>query len=137
MANAKFSLFTPGVFVLRVCLLGLAGGLVLSYIAYAAGHPYLGKGLLLGSFLSPLQLLTLQSLTNKVIKAGPAKGLGVFRLYNLFRWAYFVLVCWLLVRISVSCLLGGLLSYIWFLLALGWVGFRTALPKKKSPGPGN
>jgi len=109
----------------------LAGGLALSAIAYATGHPHLGKGLLLGSFLSPLQLLTLQSLTNKVVKAGPAKGLGVFRFYNLFRWAYFVLVCWILLQVSVSCLLGGLLSYTWFLLVLGWVGFRTALPKKK------
>jgi hypothetical protein len=126
----------PDPLLLKACLGGLAGGVILAGSAYGSHQPQLSLGLFLGSILSVLQLLSLRSMTHRVLRAGMGQGPGLFRLYHLIRWVLFALVCWVLLQVSVSCLLGGLAAHLWSLLVLGWVGFRTAMPEKNIAGRG-
>jgi hypothetical protein len=120
-------------FLLRVCLGSLAGGLLFAAAAYAEGYNDFSKGLFLGSLLSPLHLLGLQSMTNRILNAGQVRGPGLFRIYHVLRWLLFAFVVWALLTISVFCLLGALVSYTWFLLILAWAGIKGAMPENKTP----
>lgn len=126
----------PDPLLLKACLGGLVGGMLFAGAAYRLGHPHFSLGLFLGSILSALQFLTLRSMTDKVLRAGTTKGPGLFRIYHLIRWVVFALVCLVLVKVSVYCLLGALAAHAWSLLLLGWVGFRTSMPEKKTARPG-
>lgn len=120
-------------FLLRVCLGSLGGGLLFAAAAYAGGYNDFSKGLFLGSLLSPLHLLGLRSMTNRILNAGQARGPGLFRIYHILRWLLFALVGWVLLTISVFCLLGALVSYTWLLLVLAWAGIKGATPENKTP----
>ncbi len=124
---------SAGILLLKACLIGLAGAAALAVAAIYKGYPEVAKGLFLGGLLSPLHLLGLRAVTTRVLNAGEAKGLGLFRVYYLLRWGSFLLIMGILLTISVECLLGALASYTWFLLALGWTGLRAAVPEKRTP----
>ncbi|HXL72740.1 MAG TPA: hypothetical protein VN963_03860 [bacterium] len=132
--DPKFNSGGPsGAFLLRVCLGSLVGGFLFAAGAYGAGFPEFSKGLFLGSLLSPLHLLGLQSMTSRILNAGQARGPGLFRIYHLLRWLLFAFVIWALLTISVYCLLGALVSYTWFLLVLAWAGIKGSIPENKAP----
>ncbi|HTA75579.1 MAG TPA: hypothetical protein VK791_00310 [bacterium] len=126
MARKPKSSGPSGAFLLRVCLGSLLGSLLLAAIAYGTGYLYFAKGLFLGALLSPLHLLGLKSMVNRVLAAGQAQGPGLFRIYHLIRWVLFAFIIWALLTVSVFCLLGALVSYTWFLLMLVWAGLKTA-----------
>lgn len=121
-----------GSLLLRVCLLTLLGGLFFAGTAYCAGQSLLALGFLLGALLSPLNLLSLNSLVSKVLRAGEAKGRNLFWVLQAFRWISFAVIIGVLIQISFLCLLGALASYTWFLGVLAWIGARSALPKKNN-----
>ena len=126
MARKLKSQSPSGAFLLRVCLGSLVGSLVLAAMAYGTGYLDFSKGLFLGALLSPLHLLGLKSMVDRVLAAGQAKGPGLFRIYHLIRWVLFAFIIWALLTVSVFCLLGALVSYTWFLLVLAWAGLKTA-----------
>jgi hypothetical protein len=114
-------------FLLRVCLVSLGGGLLFAVAAYGTGYNDFSKGLFLGALLSPLHFLALKSMTSRILDAGQVRGPGLFRIYHLLRWLIFAFVIWALLSISVFCLLGALVNYTWFLLALAWAGMKDSM----------
>lgn len=102
----------------------LAGGWVAALICFFDRKNDLALGLFLGSFFSVLNFLGLRVLSAKILESGDL-GRKSFWLWNVVRWFLSALVCWLLLRKSPACLLGALGSYLWFLLVLAWVGWRS------------
>ncbi|GEM_PF-2345840 len=112
-------------------VLVLAGGLMGAAVAFFIQKKGLALGFFLGSLLSILYFSSLHVLTGKILKAGNRGG-KVFWFWTLLRWAAAGLVCWGLVLISPSCLLGALGGYLWALAVLGWQGWRAAASDKAS-----
>jgi hypothetical protein len=112
----------------RVFTWTLGAGVIVGLIAWALGHNLFGLGFFLGSLMALFSLYSLKALTTKVISAGDKKGLGYFHVMNIVRVIFMALICYLLLRISIACLLGAVSSYIWFLAVLGWFGVRHASP---------
>ena len=100
--------------------------------AFVLGKKELSLGLFLGGILSTLNFYGLKRLTEKVLKLEEQKAKAMFWFLTASRWCLFILACWGLLMISPSCLLGAFISYFWFLLVLGWVGWRSASPAKPS-----
>lgn len=109
----------------------LTGGLVLSLAALLFRKYDLTFGLSLGAVFSYLNFNGLKALTDRVLKQAE-KGQSSFWFWNLVRWVLFALVCGFFIWVSPGCLLGAVVSYIWSLLALGWVGYRWATLSKTS-----
>ena len=130
----NFNLRGPSAaFLLRVSLGSLVGGLLFSLAAYLASFHDFSKGLFIGALLSPLHLLGLKSMVGRVLAAGEARGPGLFRIFHILRWLLFAFIIWVLLTLSVYCLLGALASYTWFLLVLAWAGLRDAASSSKHP----
>lgn len=109
----------------------LTGGLVFSITALVFQKSDLAIGFSLGALLSILNFYGLKTLTEKLLKQGE-KGRQAFWLWNLLRWLFFAIICWLFVSVSPVCLLGAVVSYLWFLLALAWAGLKWAAASKTS-----
>ncbi len=120
----------PG-WILKVALGTLGGGVTVSAVAFVLQRKELALGLLLGGFVSILNLFGLHALTTKVLARGDKKQ-TVFWFWNLLRWLFFVALCWILLRISPFCLLGAAGTYLWFLVVLGLVGWRSVSTPKSS-----
>ncbi len=116
--------------LLKVAKWTLGGGLAGGILAAIFGFVYFGVGILAGSFLAILSLYSLKILTTKVIQAGP-KNLGLFYGLNLVRWFLFALFGYLLLKVSLFCLLGAAAGYAWFLGVLAWLGIQSAGPEQK------
>jgi hypothetical protein len=125
-----------GNFLLMVCWRSFAGGFLFAAAVYIAGYKDFSKGIFLGALLSPLYLLGLKSMTGRVLAAGRTLGPGLFRVYHILRWFLFAFIIWILLSVSVFCLLGALISFTWFLLTLAWTGLRGAMPEKETPRSG-
>jgi len=108
----------------------LGGALLLALGAWGLGKRDLALGFLIGGFLAPLNLFALGRFTGKALTQGATGLEGRFFL----KWVLFALVGFLLLRVSLSCLLGALLSYTWFLALLAWRGIQEAPRKRISPG---
>jgi hypothetical protein len=109
----------------------LTGGAVFSIAALFLSKNDLAIGLSVGALLSTFNFYGLKALTDKVLKQGE-KGRQTFWFWNLLRWVLFAFICWLLVWVSPVCLLGAVVSYLWFLLVLGWAGLKWASNFKTS-----
>jgi len=112
--------------MVQVCLGTLAGGGLMAVLARLLGFHMLSWGLLLGAFLAPLNLLTLSSMARRFLQADVNKRNIVLWTSNLIRWGSIALAVWVLIQISVYCLLGALLSYTWYLMVLAWAGRMSA-----------
>lgn len=130
----SFQAHPPAGWMGRVVLGTLSGGIAASSAAFFLQKKELALGLLLGGVLSVLNLYGLHVLTTKVLSTGN-KNQTVFWLWNLLRWLVFIALCWFLLRISPYCLLGAAGTYLWFLVVLGWVGWRSASTGKNSSTP--
>ncbi len=122
---------SPPVWIAKVVLATLGGGVAASAAAFSLQRKELALGFLLGSFLTILNLYGLHVLTTKVLSRGDKKQ-TVFWFWNLLRWLLFAALCWFLLRISIFCLLGAAGTYLWFLMVLGWVGWRSVSTPKSS-----
>ena len=107
----------------------LLGGTAMALLALFLGHRAWALGLFAGGILSFLNFFSLKSLVEKNLTPEKADGPRTFWLWNALRWGLCALACWLLILFSVASLFGALVSYLWFLLVLTWVGLRT------KPGP--
>jgi hypothetical protein len=121
--------------IYQTALGALGGGLLLAALFYYSGFPEWALGFFLGAFLAPLNFFALTRMTTRVLAAGEGKGRSVFWRQQLLRWFFFGIVSWLLIRISVFCLLGALGSYLWFLAVLAFVGLKTAPGQKGDFSP--
>ncbi len=117
-------------FFWRTCLGTLLGGILFGAGAFFTGRAHLALGFLLGALLSVLNFLLLNTLVVKVLAAGGGKGSKIFWTQQILRWLAFALIILVLVRISFSCLLGALGSYLWFLAVLAWLGWQAARARK-------
>lgn len=115
--------------ILNVVLATLAGAAAAGAAAFFLRKKDLALGFLSGGVLSIFSFLSLRVMTRRVLEAG-AGGPRRFWVWNLLRWAVFALMAWLLLSISSACLLGALGLYLWFLVVLGWAGWKS------SPRPG-
>jgi len=104
----------------------LLGGAVAAVFSLIFGKNDLGLGFFLGSILSVINFYGLKVLAEKVLRPGEPKSQKLFWFWNIFRWILFAFFCWLLLMVSNICLLGAVLSYFWFLVVLGWLGWRSA-----------
>jgi len=118
--------------IITVVALTLGGSVGGALTALAFGKKDLALGLFLGGILSTLNFYGLKRLTEKVLRLEEQKARAMFWLLTGSRWVLFALACWGLLKISPFCLLGAMASYLWFLLVLGWVGWRSAFPAKLS-----
>ena len=110
----------------------MGGSIVGAAIALVLGKKELSLGLFLGGILSTLNFYSLKRLTEKVLKLEEQKAKAMFWFLTAARWLLFVLACWGLLKISPFCLLGAVAGYLWFLLVLGWVGWRSVASVKPS-----
>jgi hypothetical protein len=122
--------------LIRVCLVTAGGGALVGLAAWAFGSGSFGLGFFLGSFLALFGLYSLKALTSKVLDAGAGRGLWLFHSMNAVRWILLAVVYFMLLRISVACLLGAVASYVWFLAVLAWFGIRSARPGGAAPAAG-
>src|SRR5579883_1612118 len=111
-----------------------AGGAVAAAAAFFIQKKELALGLFLGSLLSILYFDSFHDLSGKIMRLG-GRARKVFWFWTLLRWAVAAFVCWGLVLISPSCLLGALGGYLWALAVLGWSGWRNAALAGTSPPP--
>jgi len=109
----------------KTTVLVLVGGLVGAAVVFFIHQKDLALGFFLGSVLSILYFRSLRDLSGKILKAGD-RGRKIFWAWTILRWALAALVCWGLVLISPSCLLGSLGGYLWALGVLVWNGWRAA-----------
>jgi hypothetical protein len=116
--------------LIQVCLYTVGGGVVAGLVAWVSGAGPFGLGFFLGSLLALFGLYSLKALTSKVLDQGEGRGLWIFHGMNVVRWFLLAIVYFLLLKISVWCLLGAVASYIWFLAILAWFGIRAAKPVK-------
>ena len=115
----------------KTTLIILIGGMVGGAVAFFMPKKSLALGFFLGSVLSILYFYSLHALSLKILRAG-GRGGKIFWIWTIFRWALAALVCWGLVLISPSCLLGSLGGYLWALGVLVWSGWRAASRKPLS-----
>jgi hypothetical protein len=118
----------------RAAMVILIGGFIVAAVAFFIQKKGPALGLFLGTILSILNFYSLHALSGKILKAG-SRGGKIFWFWTIFRWAIAALICWGLVLISPSCLLGALGGYLWALGVLGWRGWRAASSDKTSPRP--
>ncbi len=114
-------------------VLTLAGGAAAAAASWIAGKNDLALGFFSGAVLSTLNFYSLKILTEKVSSLGDRKGKRRFWFWNIVRWGLFGAACWFFLSVSKLCLLGAGSSYLWFLAALVWVGWRSA-SSSKAPG---
>jgi len=107
--------------VASLTLLGASGAGLLSLLFGAKG---LALGFFLGGMLSIANFIGLKLLVEKSFPGGEGSRPQVFWLWNAVRWSLFALLCWGLLAVSRECLFGALLSYLFFLGVLGWVGVK-------------
>ena len=110
----------------KVILLTEAGTIFSAGAAFLLGRPHFAWGLAAGGILSCVNLLALDSLTQRVLSLEGRQGKIWFWIQQVFRWFLSALAIWLLLRISVECLAGALAAYGWFLLALTALAWRSA-----------
>jgi hypothetical protein len=114
--------------VVTLNLLGGAGG---AMTAFFLQKKDLAAGFFIGSLLSTLNLYALQSLTAKVLALGEG-GRKWFWFWNVLRWILLAAACRLLLSVSPACLLAAVGSYVWFLVVIGLVQWRSASSMKTS-----
>lgn len=115
--------------ILNVVLATLSGTVAAVATAFFLQKKDLALGFLSGGILSVFSFLSLRIMTRKVLEAG-AGGSKRFWVWNLLRWTAFALLCWLLLSISSACLLGAMGVYFWFLVVLGWTGWKSSQDTK-------
>lgn len=120
--------------LIQVDLWTVGGGAVFGGIAWLFGAGRFGLGLFLGGFLCLLSLYSLKALTADIVKNGN-RSVWTHHATRLLRILAMALVMFLLLKISVSCLLGAVASYVWFLGVLAWFGLRSAGPEVPPPEP--
>lgn len=103
----------------------LLGGIVAALLALVLGQKGWALGFFAGGLLSVLNFFFLKSLVEKNMTPEGATDQRRFWFWNAARWGACVLFCWLLLSVSIACLFGALISYLWFLGVLTWVGLRT------------
>lgn len=112
--------------LMRVCLFTLGGGMLVGLAAWALGRGDFGFGFFVGALMALAGLFTLKAVTSKVFEMGKASGVWWFQGMNIARWFLLAVVYYLLLKISIACLLGAVASYVWFLAVLAWLGLRGA-----------
>jgi hypothetical protein len=118
----------PSMPLIRVSQWTLGGSAVLGLLSWVFGQWYFGWGMFLGGLLALFSLYSLKALTTKVISFNGPRGSLLFRGVYVVRLFLMAVVCYLLLRFSVSCLLGALAGYLWFLAVLAWQGVKSAAP---------
>ena len=113
-------------------LIGLGGGLLISFVMFLWGLRDLALGFFLGTLASVFNFWGLESLARKIFEGDWRKGIAFFWFFNLTRWALFILVCWLFWKVSPGCFLGGCLGYFWCLAVLLIIAWRSRVPNKIS-----
>jgi hypothetical protein len=113
-------------------LFSFCGGVFISLALFLLGFKDLALGFFLGCFASVFNFWGLESLTRKIFEGDWRKGIGFFWFFNLARWVFFLLVCWLFWKVSPSCFLGGCLGYFWCLAVLLITAWRSRTPDKIS-----
>jgi len=93
-------------------------------------------GALVGALLACAGLLHLKAALRRVLTKPESKSPGPFLFASVLRWAVWAVVLFLLLKVSVTCLVGAALSYIAFLISLAFHGMRQAAePKTKEESP--
>lgn len=111
----------------------LAGPGFVALAALILHHAQTALGAFLGALLSVLYFRALYSLSGRVDPAVPAARKS-FWIGTFFRWALAALAGFILLRISVTCLLSALGAYVWALSVLVVGGSRiAALAGKREP----
>jgi hypothetical protein len=110
--------------MLLVVTVNLSGGVSGALAAFFLQKRDLALGFFIGSLLSTLNLYALQSLTGKVLALGE-RGRKWFWFWNVLRWVLLAAACRLLLFISPACLLAAVGSYVWFLVVIGLVQWRS------------
>ncbi len=113
----------------------IAGGIAASFTAFQLHQRDLGIGLGWGSVFVSINFFSLKILTEKVLSRTPDDAKKYFWFWNSVRWAVLAFVCWLFLGVSPLCLAGAGISYFWFLLVFGWVGWRSSsqITNQKQP----
>ena len=117
--------------MLFVVATNLTGGAIGALVAFFLQKKDLALGIFIGSLLSTLNLYALRSLTGKVLALGEA-GRKWFWFWNVLRLILLAVACRLLLFISPACLLAAVGSYVWFLVVIGLVQWRTISSGKAS-----
>ena len=111
----------------------VVGGVIASFASLQLHQRDLGLGLGWESVFASVNFYSLKILTEKVLSRSTGDAKKYFWFWNTIRWAVSATVCWLFLRVSPLCLGGAAISYFWFLLVLGLVGWRSSssLPNQK------
>ena len=112
----------------------LVSGLSGSWLAFHFGQKDLSFGLGWGSLFNVLNFYSLKILTEKVLTRGEVEGRKFFWFLNMIRWMVMAFGCWWFLSVSPLCLAGAGAGYFWFLLILGWAGWRSDPLGKKING---
>jgi uncharacterized membrane protein len=105
----------------------LIGGILLSGLSFfLMKNVDLAIGAFLGAILSVLNLFAMNRLSLQVLMNGEKKSRKLFVFSNLLRWGFIGLACWALLKISVACLIGAIISNLGSLVALIWVSRSLA-----------
>ena len=111
--------------ILNVVLATFAGAAAAGATAFFLQKRDLALGFLAGGVLSVFSFLSLRVMTRRVLESG-AGGQKRFWVWNLLRWTVFAMLGWFLLSISSACLLGAIGVYFWFLVVLGWTGWKSS-----------
>ena len=109
-----------------IILATLIGGLVSALVGFVTGHKDWGLGAFVGALLSSIGLLGLKASLRRMLSPEQTLSKGMFMAQSYVRWFLAFMAMFLLVRVSVLCLLASLLSYMWFLAVLAAYGLRSS-----------
>jgi Ca2+/Na+ antiporter len=108
-----------------IILTTLCGGLVSAFAALFLGRKDWALGATVGAILASVGLLGLKSALRRMLTPGSAGTKGMFMVQSYIRWFLALVVMFFLLKVSPACLIGALLSYLWFLGVLAVFGLKS------------
>ena len=110
----------------RIFLVTVSGGALVALISVLFGQKNFGLGALAGSLLAGGGLFSLKASLRRVLSSTAVQGKRLFFAVQALRWVLWVLALYLLLKVSPTCLLGAVVSYLWFLGVLSVYGLQSA-----------
>jgi hypothetical protein len=139
MATAKMTPVVPSetkpTMPFRRILIGsFGGGLVLAIGGLLWSHGDFALGAVVGSILACGGLLHMKYALKKSLTNPENGSPAPFLVASAIRWVAWAVVLFLLLRVSLACMLGAALSYMVYLVVLAFHGVRYApVVPSKSP----
>jgi Ca2+/Na+ antiporter len=113
----------------RIMFQTMGVGLAMALVALLFKHWDFSIGAVVGALVSCAGLLHMKSTLRKMLVQQEAKSPAPFLFSSAIRLAVWAVVLFLLVKVSLVCLLGAVASYVAFMGSLAFNGMKQASEK--------